>query len=82
MAPDVDVVEEDRLLDVAKLLTRTCGDRTVRSMRPPEMMQPSDTSESVAMPMRAWPAPSPGSAKTNFAGGSGRVQVRSGQRGL
>ena len=44
--------------------TRTFGDRMERFTEPPEMMQPSDTSESVALPTRllVW------SAKTNLAG--------------
>src|SRR3954469_24010839 len=44
---------------------RTRGWRTQRLSVPPEMMTPSETSESVAMPMRC----DFESAKTNFAGG-------------
>jgi len=43
---------------------RTLGEMTERSTRPPEMMQPSLTSESVARPTRS----SSSLAKTNFAG--------------
>ena len=45
-------------------LMRTFGEITERSTRPPEMMHPSDTSESVARPTRC----SSSLAKTNFAG--------------
>ncbi len=44
-------------------------------MRPPEMMQPSDTRLSVAMPTRALAS----SRKTNLAGGSWLYPVRMGQ---
>src|SRR5258708_30311149 len=44
---------------------RTRGWRTQRLIVPPEMITPSDTSESVAIPMRC----DFESAKTNFAGG-------------
>ncbi|MNC98520.1 hypothetical protein D3C83_165060 [compost metagenome] len=44
---------------------RTRGCSTQRLIVPPEMIDPSETSESVAMPMRC----DFESAKTNFAGG-------------
>ena len=44
---------------------RTRGWSTERLMVPPEMITPSETSESVAMPMRCVAE----SAKTNLAGG-------------
>ena len=63
---------------VALKLIRPDGPMIVRSIRPPEMMHPSQTRESVAIPMRAPVS----SANTNLAGGSGTAQVRIGQRGL
>jgi len=43
--------------------TRTSGESTLPFTVPPEMMQPEETIESSAWPIR------PGSAKTNLAGG-------------
>src|SRR6201999_1481830 len=54
--------------------TRTPGDSTDWRTRPPETMTPLDTRESIARPTR-----SPSSC-TNFAGGSGSMWVRIGQR--
>jgi hypothetical protein len=51
-----------------KLFTRTRRPRIERSTRPPLMMQPSDTIESVAMPTRF----DSRSANTNLAGGFGK----------
>jgi hypothetical protein len=61
-----------------KEFTRQPTPRTLRWMRPPEMMQPWLTMESVAMPTRACAS----SRKTNFAGGSCVAPVRMGQRKL
>src|SRR5208282_5161010 len=56
-----------------KELTRTSGDRTQFCTEPPEIMQPDETRESSAWPMR------PASENTNFAGGYWRWWVRIGQ---
>src|SRR3984957_1050899 len=53
-------------------LTRTSGESTEFLTLPPETMQPFETMESRALPMRSF------SAKTNFAGGYCRWCVRIG----
>src|ERR1700756_4093129 len=53
-------------------LTRTSGESTEFVTLPPETMQPFETMESSAVPVR------PASAKTNFAGGYCRWCVRIG----
>jgi hypothetical protein len=50
---------------LVKELTRTLGDRIEWWTWPPEMMHPSEMSESVAFPTR----PSASLAKTNLVGG-------------
>ena len=60
-------------------LIRTLGESTERCTWPPEMMQPSLTSESVAWPTRF----SSTLLKTNLAGGDcGAGAVKMGQRSL
>ena len=57
---------------------RTSGESSEREIRPPDTMQPSATSESIAVPTR-----SPCSSLcTNFAGGRWRRPVRIGHSGL
>src|SRR3546814_16962201 len=55
------------------LFPHTTHFRSLRSIRPPLITHPSDTRESVALPIRACCS----SENTNFAGGDGRAQVRS-----
>src|SRR5215469_14769084 len=66
---------EKRMLESTSLyeFTRTSGERTLLRTVLPETIQPADTIESRAVPVR------PGSAKTNFAGGYCRWCVRIGQ---
>src|SRR5947207_9127430 len=66
---------ENRMLSSTSLkeFTRTSGDKMLLRTELPEMMQPEDTMESSAVPVR------PGSANTNFAGGYCRWWVRIGQ---
>jgi hypothetical protein len=52
--------------------TWTAGESTERRTSPPETTTPPHTIESSACPIRS------GSAKTNFAGGSGDCHVRIG----
>src|SRR6266496_6344562 len=53
--------------------TRTSGDRMLNRQIPPETMQPAETMESSAEPVR------PASSNTNLAGGYCRWSVRMGQ---
>src|ERR1700689_3751468 len=53
--------------------TRTSCDSTLFRTTAPEMMQPPETIELIAMPVR------PGSPNTNFAGGYCLARVRIGQ---
>src|SRR5258708_37646468 len=53
--------------------TRTSCEITLLRTTAPETMQPCETIEFTAIPVR------PGSPKTNFAGGYCRCRVRSGQ---
>src|SRR5689334_4139562 len=53
-------------------LTRTSGETTLLRTTAPEMMQPEEITELIAIPVR------PGSPKTNLAGGYCRWWVRMG----